>query len=92
MSLQNDSLHVFKFDFDPTDFHLQFDANKLHFLLKNGLTIKPGEVKLLHLQFFTDTQIGPEISSELRDEIALAPNLQFMPQLTIQQINLANCS
>ena len=31
MSFQNDSLHVFKFDFDPTDFHLQFDTNKLHF-------------------------------------------------------------
>ena len=48
---------MFKFDFEPTDFHLQFDANKLHSLLRNGLTIKPGEVKLLHLQFFTNTQI-----------------------------------
>ena len=47
-------------------------------------------MKLLNLQFFTNTQIVPEISSDLRDDLALAPDLQFMPQLTIQQIN--NCS
>ena len=75
MSLQNGSLHVFQFDYDPADFHLQFDANKLHFLLKNALTIKPGEVKILYLQFYTNTQIVPEISYELRDDLALAPDL-----------------
>ena len=91
-TLQDGSLHVFQFDYDPTNIHLQFDANKLHFLLKNALIIKPGEVKILSLQFFTNTQIVPELSCELRDDLALAPDLQFVPQLSVQQINLANCS
>ena len=26
------------------------------------------------------------------DNLALAPDLQFVPQLSVQQINLANCS
>ena len=87
MNFQNYYLHVFKFDLDPTDFHLQFDTNKLHWT-----NYQAGKVKLLHLQLFTNTQNVPEILSDLTDNLALAPDLQFMPQLTIQQINMANCS
>ena len=31
MTLQDGSLHVFQFDYDLTNIHLQFNANKLHF-------------------------------------------------------------
>ena len=92
MTLQEGSLLVFQFDYDSTNIHIHFDANKLHFLLKNALVLKPGEVKTLSLQIFTNTQVVSELSCELSDDFALAPDLQFVPQLSVQHVNLVNCS
>ena len=49
-------------------------------------------MKTLSLQFFTNTQVVPEISCELSDSLALAPDLQFVPQLCVQQVHISNCS
>ena len=40
----------------------------------------------------TNTQAVPELTTSLDDNLAMSPDLHFEPNLTIQQIHLANCS
>ena len=49
-------------------------------------------MKTLSIQFVTNTQVVPELSCELDDSLALAPDLHFAPQLCVQNVNIANCS
>ena len=77
---------------DDKDVHLQFEDQKVHFLLKNQLTLQPGQIKEFNLNFVTNIQAVPDLSSDLDESIAVAPDLQFAPQLCIGVINIANCS
>ena len=92
MQLSNASLLIFQYSLDDKDVHLQFEDQKVNFLLKNKLTLQPGQIKELNLNFVTNTQVVPELSSDLDESIAVGPNLQFAPQLCIGVINIANCS
>ena len=40
----------------------------------------------------TNTQAIPELTTNLDDSLAMSPDLHFEPNLTIQNIHLANCS
>ena len=44
MQLSNASLLVFQYNFDDKDVLLQFEDQKVHFLLKNQLTLQPGQI------------------------------------------------
>ena len=41
MTLKEGSLLVFQLDSDSTNIQIQFDANKLHFLIKKSLVLRP---------------------------------------------------
>ena len=92
IQFSNGSLLVFQFSFDETDVQIQFEDNQVHFLLKNKLTFQPGEVKTLSVNFVTNTQVVPELSCKLDENVTLAPDLHFAPQLCVGAVNLANCS
>ena len=92
MQLSNASLLTFQYNFDDTDIQIQFEDNKVHFLLRNQLTFQPGQIKTLRLNFVTNTQVVPQLSSNLDENLALSPDLQFAPQLCIGEVNIANCS
>ena len=92
MQLSNASLLVFQYNFDDKDVLLQFEDQKVYCLLKNQLTLQPGQIKELNLNFVTNIQAVPDLSSDLDESIAVAPDLQFAPQLCIVVINIANCS
>ena len=44
------------------------------------------------LNFVTNSQILPELASDLDEHLALAPTVEFIPQLSIGEIGIANCS
>ena len=92
MQLTNASLLVFQYNFDNKDVLLQFEDQKVHFLLKDQLILQPGQIKELNLNFVTNIQVVPDLSCDLQECIAVAPDLQFSPQLCIGFLNLANCS
>ena len=92
MQITNASLLVFQYNFDTQDILLWFDDQKVHFLLQAKLTLQPGQIKELNLNFVTNIQAVPALSSDLQERIAVAPDLQFSPQLCIGCLNLANCS
>ena len=91
MQLSNASLLICQYNYDDTDVQIQFEDKRVHFFLKNKLTFKPGEVRTLHLHFLSNTQVVADISSDLDENLALAPKLQFTPQLCIREVNIANC-
>ena len=92
MQLNNTSLLVFQYNFDNQHVSLQFDSRQVHFLLQDKLSLQPGQIKQINLNFVTNLQAVPELASELQECIAVAPDLQFSPQLCIGSLNLANCS
>jgi hypothetical protein len=91
LQFNNTSLLVFQYNFDHQVL-LQFDDRKVHFLLQDKLSLGPGQIKESNLNFVTNLQSIPTLSPELQDCIAVAPDLQFSPQLCIGSLNLANCS
>ena len=92
MQLTNASLLVFQYNFDNKDVLLQFEDQKVHFLLKDQLILQPGQIKELNLNFVTNIQVVPDLSCDLQECVAVALDLQFSPQLCTGFLNLANCS
>jgi hypothetical protein len=92
LKFNNTSLLVFHYNFDQEQIFLQFEEQKVHFLLQERISLHSGQIKELNLNFVTNLQTIPTLSSELQDCIAVAPDLQFAPQLCIGSINIANCS
>ena len=83
LQLSNSSLLLFQYTYDATTVQIQFEGSKVYIFLINKLTFKPGEVKTIHLNFITN--------SDLDDNLALAPHVQFIHQLSIRELNIANC-
>jgi hypothetical protein len=92
LQFDNTSLLVFQYNFDHQQILLQFEDRKVHFLLQDKLSLDPGQIKELNITFVTNLQTIPTLFSELQDCIAVAPDLQFSPQLCIGSLNIANCS
>ena len=68
MQLTNASLLVFQYNFDNKDILLQFE---------DQLTLQPGQIKELNLNFVTNIQVVPDLSCDLQECIAVASDLQF---------------
>ena len=83
---------MFQYCIDDTEIELQFQDQNVHFLLKNKTTIHPGQITSLYFNFVTNTQAVPDLSTNLDDNLAISPDLQFAPQLCIGTVHLANCS
>jgi hypothetical protein len=79
MQLNNTSLLVFQYNFDNQHVCLQFDSRQVHFILQDKLSLQPGQIKEINLNFVTNLQAVPELASELQECIAVAPDLQFSP-------------
>ena len=70
-----------------------FQDQYIHFSLKSRvIIILPGQILSLYFNFVTNTQAIPELTTNLDDSLAMSPDLHFEPNLTIQNIHLANCS
>jgi hypothetical protein len=52
----------------------------------------PGQILEIPIGFVSNIKALPDISSELCDNIALAPCVQFIPHLNIPTLHLANCT
>ena len=68
MQLTNASLLVFQYNFDNKDILLQFE---------DQLTLQPGQITELNLNFVTNIQVVPDLSCDLQECIAVASDLQF---------------
>ena len=69
-----------------------FSGQKILFSLKTKVIILPGQILSLNFNFVTNTQAIPKVTTTLDDDLAMSPDLQFEPNLTIQNVHLANCS
>ena len=52
----------------------------------------PGEILELPIGFVSDIQALPDLNSEIPDDIAFAPCVQFIPHLNVPMLHLANCT
>jgi hypothetical protein len=52
----------------------------------------PGQILEIPIGFVSNIKALPDISSDLCDNIALAPCVQFIPDLNIPTLYLANCT
>ena len=61
---------------------LQFENAKLHFHSLCEMSLAPGEIQELHVNFMSNLQLLPEIDSDLNENLAKA----------LQKSSIANCS
>merc|ERR1711895_58931 len=80
------------YHFDNKKIDMCFQYQYIHFCLKTNVIILPGQILSLFFNFVTNTQAIPELTTNLNDNLAMSPDLHFEPNLTIQNIHLANCS
>ena len=92
MNLTDARLLICKFHFDETVMAIQFENDKLHFLSLCDFSLAPGEIKELHVNFLSNLQILPEIESDLNENLAIAPDVSYNPQLCLPKISIANCA
>ena len=92
LHFSDSSLLILQYSYDQTHLQIHFEGNQICFSLKHDITFQPGEVKTLQLNFITNSQILPELASDLDEHLALAPTVEFIPQLSIGEIGIANCS
>ena len=92
MNLTDARLLIFKFHFDETVMAVQFENDKLHFLSICDISLAPGEIQELHVNFLSNLQILPEIESDLNENLAIAPDVSYNPQLCLPKISIANCA
>ena len=88
MTLSGESLLIFKYHFNEKNVIIQFSNSQLHFILQKEITLTPGEIHGIGVSFVSNLQVLPEISSDLQDSLALAPEILFKPQY----INITNCA
>ena len=81
-----------QYHFDNTQIDKYFQDQYIHFSLKTKVIILPGQILSLYFNFVTNTQAIPELTTNLDDNLAMSPDLHVEPNLTIQNIHLANCS
>ena len=91
-NLDKKSTFILQYHFDNTQIDLYFKDQYIHFSLKSKIIILPGQILSLYFNFVTNTQAIPELTTNLDDNLAMSPDLHFEPNLTIQNIHLANCS
>ena len=92
IQLDHSPLFVFNYSLTGQDVSIQFDEGKVHFITTKPLPLEPGEIIEVQLDFTTNIQNIPELSSDICNAIAISPCIQFVPQLTIPTISLANCT
>ena len=90
--LSGEPLLIFKYYSLNQEVVVHFNGNRLQFCLSNQVEILPGQISQFNVAFFSDLQIVPTIESDLSESLAIAPQISFDPQLTMDQLNLANCS
>ena len=79
MTLSGESLLIFKYHFNEKNVIIQFSNSQLHFILQKEITLTPGEIHGIGVSFVSNLQVLPEVSSELQDSLALAPEILFKP-------------
>ena len=92
MNLSGEKMLVFKYHFNEATIKILFDNSQLHFMTKSAITLAAGEVHEINVSFLSNLQLLPEITSELHEDLALAPDVLYNPQLCLEKINIANCS
>ena len=58
----------------------------------SAIILAAGEVHKINVNFMSNLQVLPEINSDLNEDLALAPDILYNPQLCLEKINIANCS
>ena len=83
---------IFKYHYIDTNIIVQFEGKKVQFCLKKEIQILPGEICQLNIGFHSDLQAVPDIDSDLDEKLAISPQIHFQPQLSMENLNIANCS
>jgi hypothetical protein len=92
IQLDHSPLFVFSYNLAGQDISLQFDGGQIHCISDEIIPLEPGQILEIPLDFVTNIQNIPELSSDICNSIAISPCIQFIPQLTIPSVNLANCT
>ena len=90
--LDDSPLFVFKYNLGNPNLSIQFEKNQVKIYMNEQIHLLPGQIIEIQIGFVSDIQALPDMSSELPDDIALAPCVQFIPHLNIPMLHLANCT
>ena len=90
-NLDDSPLFVFQYNLGNKNLSIQFDKNQVKIFTNEQLHLLPGQILEIPIGFVSNIKAFPDISSELPDDIALAPCVQFIPNLNIPTLHLANC-
>ena len=85
-------LFVFRYNLGNPNLLIQFERNQVKIYINEQIHLLPGQIKEIPIGFVSDIQALPDITSELPDDIALAPCVQFIPHLNVPTLHLANCT
>ena len=90
--LSGDPILIFKYHYINKDIVVRFEGGKVQFCLSKEIQILPGQISQLNIAFYSDLQVVPDIESNLDEKLAIAPQIYFQPQLSMETLNIANCS
>ena len=90
--LDDSSLFVFQYNLGNKNLSIQFDKNQVKIFTNEKIHLIPGQILEIPVGFVSNIKALPDLSSDLCDNIALAPCVQFIPDLNIPTLYLANCT
>jgi hypothetical protein len=90
--LDDSPLFVFKYNLGNKNLSIQFEKNRVKIYNNEQIHLVPGEILEIPIGFVSDIQALPDLNSEIPDDIAVAPCVQFIPHLNVPTLHLANCT
>ena len=90
--LSDNPILIFKYHYINKDIVVRFEGGRVQFCLSKEIQILPGQISQLNIAFYSDLQVVPDIESNLDEKLAIAPQIYFQPQLSMETLNIANCS
>jgi hypothetical protein len=73
IQLDHSPLFVFSYNLAGQDISLQFDGGQIHFISDEIIPLEPGQIREIPLDFVTNIQNIPELSSDICNSIAISP-------------------